>query len=318
MPAIAAVIAGMDDRNHNHTRTPNPLRTGALLLALLAPLLAGCLNLGGDTASPSDRRNPATNITSEPGTARTADADRVAAANYLTELPPDQVGVCVDASASVNPAVVAAASNSLSTLGSKLAPLPSQITSERGYPGSPSTHLVLRQVATAALGLENEVQHLRLPGVPALSPEPTVNDGLEIYRDGTEAWAEASSVVEVTIERATEARSALKSELESIEFRDAGSEIVGCLTALAETFDPAQEMDLFLVSDLDQRGEPQARGNLTNARVRVLHDCQDVGVCEQQQTSLRSLLEQLGVAADRLTFSSPSRLSIELDAALKP
>ena len=149
-----------------------------------------------------------------------------------------------------------------------------------------------------------------MPAVPGLVARPDPAE-YQTYAERNVSWQAASVSVEASSVEAAAARERLLTALGSIDVAAGGSEIAGCVTALRDSFPAREPLVAVIVSDLEQVGTPQIRGDYGHVNVVVAHSCPTVERCDATEAEWRPVFEAMGAAS--ATFVPIGQLGNELD-----
>ena len=262
-------------------RSRNITRAGSAALALL---LSAC---GAAGASDSE-----------------ADRPEVVWDKSAFMAPPDvrQVGTCLDASGSVDPAVIDRALSELAKVPDLLRGDDEPSTPE------PEVHFIVRVVDSESLSPRNELVNVTIPGVPGLADEPSID--AEDWLSAIEAHKKATAEIAMLEDAASKAIDDLESTISSVSLGERGSGIFGCVTKLVASLDQQTPITVLVVSDLDQLGVPQVHGDLSDVTMNVAHDCRDTTICDAQVAAWVDIWGTVGLPANQINIVAPERLSI--------
>ncbi len=224
------------------------------------------------------------------------------------DAPTAQIGACIDGSDSNDPAQVTAANDQLAAAMRALTPFAP--TSEGARSPEVGIDLVVRQVSAASFATaEDQLLAVQVPAVEGLVEPPDPAD-YKTYADRNAEWASASAQVESLATQAASAREDMLDSLAALRPGSGGSEIAGCLTALRDSFPPSTRMVAVLVTDLEQVGTPQIRGDYSQIDVVVAHTCATAERCDATEADWRPVFDQLGVAS--VVFTPVGQLQDQL------
>lgn len=238
-----------------------------------------------------------------------------------------QLGVCVDGSASVNPATVTAGVDAVASAiravapPSKTAAGPGGTATELadatdGLPATDGLRLLARRVSASSYGsVEDILVDGMLQPLPGLRPQPAVGD-YATYPQRMSRWEPARDRAEQDRAEVDRQRVALLDQLARTDFAGSGSEIGGCITALRDDFSPHDRVVIVVLSDLDQVGEPQLGGDYHHVELVVVPDCTEFAVCEERRAQWQAVFDELGVKTAE--FTSIGRLADVLTERLRP
>ncbi len=226
-----------------------------------------------------------------------------AASSYDPTIPPDEVnlGGCLDGSGSMDPAVVTTSLDAI-TAALRDTPIPAAAPAGARDP-VPGLNLVIRQVSASSFGsMEDELLSVTIPGVPGITEPPRAEE-YATFAAHSPVWRKANELATALTEQAAESRSEILDDLSAVRLTSAGSEIGGCITAIRDSFPAGAPVLVVVVSDLDQTGVPQMRGDYSNLRILVAHACTEAGRCDESQEGWSSVFSQLGLqSADFITI----------------
>jgi hypothetical protein len=229
------------------------------------------------------------------------------------EPPSLHVGGCFDPSASVDPTLVSAGLDALAAAIREV-PVAGEQAAGARMPVA-GLDIALRQVSSNSLSsVGDELITVKIPGVPGLVDPPDPAE-FATFPEKNRLWRQAQDEADHAMEQARAARTELLADLSALKLTEGGSEIAGCLTALRDSFPVGVEIVAVLVSDLQQTGKPQIRGDYSGMRLLVGHTCTDVDACAQAESEWGPLLEEMGVAS--VGFVSIGQLDDELRRLLE-
>lgn len=274
------------------TRPSRAQRLGALLLALAFSLVvSGCASIQSLVSPP---------VSTTTTVARTAVGPAVTIA----------FGMCPDPSGSMDRRIVTAAIRAVADTLTDW--VPTSGDPRGGRPGTPGLELHLRQVGTASFGPGGEVLAGAISPVPAIPARPEVTD--PDFVTANRAWRDAVAAADAAAAQVRVASAALAARVRQVTLTRGGSEIAGCVSALAQTL-PAGLRRILVVSDLVQIGQPQIAGDLTGTDVLVVHQCRVATACDGQEREFATSLSARGAASIR--FIRPERAGDDVPAFVR-
>ena len=155
----------------------------------------------------------------------------------------------------------------------------------------------------------DELLRETVPAVPGLLARPDPAE-YQTYAERNGSWKAAAAGVEASSLEAAAAQERLLTALGSIDVASGGSEIAGCVTALRDSFPAREPLVAVVVSDLEQVGSPQIRGDYGHVNVIVAHTCPTVERCDATEAEWRPVFDAMGVAS--ATFVPIGQLGNEL------
>ncbi len=275
----------------HHTRT-RPIwswpRAGLLALSLV-----------GGSACTSD-------LVSVPSTARgpTTAAGSSAVSVVAEPAPPVLLGTCSDVSASVDRAAVEQFHLDLADAVQAWRPL--DIDGAGSSPELPALAVHARVIGAASYGQGSLIIDGVVPGVRALEPEPLAigNESATAYRERHLEWetdkAQREAELVSSVAKAKELAEAIRSYPIVAE---PGSEQLGCLSALRESFDHGTQIKAIMFSDLIQTLPPQVSGELHEMHILILQPCDKANTCTGLQDQWTGDLSNRGV--ESIYFARP-------------
>lgn len=233
--------------------------------------------------------------------------------DFLIEPEMQQVGICVDASNSMNPVVKEATLDAIRALPGRVSDTTDESLPQDGL------HLVVRQVGGDSFDLRWQRLNVTLPAIPGLLPAQAPGLDLDAYNAAKAARAGASDVRSTAAGARAESRPEFDEQVGDVDYlADGGSDIVGCLIATANSFDSALPSQLVLVTDLDHRGDINVEADLANTSIVVIHDAQDQSIRDEQRSALRAVVESLGAGPSALTFHESSQIPSLIEGSVRP
>jgi hypothetical protein len=227
--------------------------------------------------------------------------------------PTVQEGICLDPSGSTG----AGFANSIRELVVAVvrgwaAPAP-PVPPTAGSPPQPGLDLRIRLVSTSSYWTRSPSLSFSIPAVPGLAARPSSTEAA--YSSKEPAWSAAARHVVTLAAAAHREAAAATVKITSLPLPAEGSEIVGCVSALARTMGPGPRR-LVLASDLEQNQPPQLDGELQGTRVLIIQPCaRDAGRCSTLRDRWSQLLRGRGAAG--VTVIRPERAATDLPAFLE-
>jgi hypothetical protein len=184
-----------------------------------------------------------------------------------------------------------------------------------GAPPVPALELAVRKVLPeSSLDVAGEVRRTSLPGIPGVMRKPEVTD--EGYVDRLRAWREQVRRAEDATAKATAKAKQEAQAIRAADWRSGSSEIAGCLEALALTTH-GDRRRFVLLSDLEQTDPAQAGlARLDGAAVLIVHACNRVQRCLDQQRRWERTINDRGAA--EVKYARPEEISEAMSSWLRP
>lgn len=225
---------------------------------------------------------------------------------------PTHLGMCADFSSSVDPSFPRTALRALSDVVRRW---PSAASTASAGPASATSSLDVyaRVIVDSAdsFGPQGEIANGSVPSVPSLVAAPTASAHPQDLDGAMASWLTMQSAVNAMRKAAQGVALSLATLLREFSKPPSdGTDIWGCLSALAETLPTSGRRLLVLVTDLAQYGQPQRMGRLNGVRVLVVHICTRAETCQAQEDQWRVNLTAIGAASVRFVRPELARQEI--------
>jgi hypothetical protein len=223
-------------------------------------------------------------------------------------------GICIDPTLSTDTAFSATIKSIVVGVVSGWAAAPSAPSDSTPIPSEPGLDLYVRQVETDSFDSNNVALHLAIPAVPGLKVRPSATSSAFLADDPM--WRRAASAIATTATAASQSATHDAAAINNMVLETwQNSEIVGCVSALAETV-PQGPRSFILASDLEENEPPQITGDLHGTRILVIQPCDGTAAsCAALQTSWRALFANQG--ATDITFIRPEDAAQVLPTFMK-
>jgi hypothetical protein len=222
------------------------------------------------------------------------------------------VGICSDGSGSMPPGVL---TGTMGVVADAVVAWPGAPPSdpEAGADGRVGLEVIVRRISASSYAPAGLVLRLRVPGVPAIQPRPSVAD--PAFLDGNRRWRAQRDAAATALTEAQNAAQAGASSLRGASFESDGSSILGCVAALAESLPSASRRAVVVITDLKENGVEEVAGDLQGAPVFVVQPCDETPApCAQRADHFEQLLAAMG--AGPVTVIRPEALPDHLGGVL--
>lgn len=240
-----------------------------------------------------------------------ATASAVTSNAATTALPPEQLQVVVDTSASVQMAYNLRA---LAAVAEVVDAWPRPLPTIGRSPPQFGLTIQVRGVSGVSYAPASVLGTWRVDGIPAVEalPSAVTPDFTQRVIAHKRERAAAEAAYKKSRAQAQRTATALRRLRPKTTYV---SEIHGAVSAGAQSFSPRGVRKLLLVSDLEQNREPQIAGSLKGVDVLIVHLCRKAAKCESQQRAWGRELR--GRGASEVAFIRIERLDLEVETFLR-
>ncbi len=231
-----------------------------------------------------------------------------------TPAPPETIrgGVCIDGTGSMNSSVIERGIEAVAQAVEGWVPI--VVNDAAGSAPMPALDLVVRKVmGESSLSMDGQVTHVQIPGVPGAMGKPKV--GEPGFAQLSIARIDQNNAVSRMADQAARYAADEAGKIRGADWSSGGSEISGCIEALALVVPGPGIRRFILVSDLNQTAPEQVgMARFDGVRLLVVHDCIVASQCIEQSNAWSAALRSRG--ADTVEFSRPENAVHDIAAWL--